>query len=87
MMDTHDKSTRDIDVGSRIDLPGFRGVIVASNDESGLGVIWYDDQGCGPHHAVLPHGKVQTVAYHDERNADRHYTEVHPDFTGKYGEV
>lgn len=86
----HDKNTKDIDIGSRIDI-GFttdsRGVIVTTNDNDGMGVVWYDANGCGPHHAVLPHGKVQQVAYHDERNRDRHYTETHPDFTGRYGDI
>jgi hypothetical protein len=83
-------STRDIDVGSRIDI-GFatdgRGVIVTSNEPDGLGVIWYTPNGTGPHHAVLPHGKVGATRYFDERHADRGYMETHPDFTGRYGDV
>jgi len=59
------KHTSDIEVGSRIDLPGSRGVIVTSNEPDGLGVMWYAPDGTGPFHAVLPHGKVQAVAYHD----------------------
>ncbi len=49
--------------------------------------MWVDAQGMGPHHAVLPHGKVGATRYHDERNTDRHYTETNPDFTGKYGVI
>lgn len=82
-----EKSTKDIDVGSRIDLPGFRGVIVTDNTPEGVAVMWFDDQGQGPHHGVLPHGKVMAVAYHDERVKDQSWWDFHPDRTGKTGEI
>jgi hypothetical protein len=83
-------STRDIEIGSRIDI-GFatdgRGVIVTDNHPDGISVMWFDSKGMGPHHATLPHGKLYATRYHDERNVDRHYTETHPDFTGNYGVI
>lgn len=83
-------STRDIDVGSRLDIglqTDSRGVIVTDNQPDGISVIWYDPRGMGPYHAVLPHGKVGAVRYHDERNVDQHYMETNGDFTGKYGVI
>lgn len=86
-MSTYRTSTRDIEIGSRLDIPmdcDGRGVIVTDNRPDGLSVIWYDRLGQGPYHAVLPHGKVGATRYHDERNVDQHYTETNADFTGKY---
>lgn len=79
-------TSRDIDVGDRIDLPG-RGVIVTGIEPDGLAVMWFDDKGQGPYHATLPHGSLHRTAYIDERNTDRSWWEVHPDITGKTGEV
>jgi hypothetical protein len=79
--------TQDIDVGSRIDLPG-RGVIVADNMPDGLRVIWFDDMMRGPYSAVLPHCTLYRRTYHDERNGEHQsFYDVHPDFTGKTGEI
>lgn len=86
-MNEYRTSTRDIDVGSRIDVgmeTDGRGVIVTANEPDGLSVIWYTPLGHGPMHAVLPHGKVGATRYYDERNVDKPYLETHPDFTGKY---
>lgn len=89
-MNRFSTSTRDIEVGSRIDVgvaTDSRGVIVTSNDNDGMGVIWYGPTGMGPYHAVLPHGKVGATHYFDERNNDRHYHDLCGDFSGKYGVV
>lgn len=80
-------NTRDASVGDRIDLAD-RGVIVASNDDRGLGVVWYDHMMRGPYFAVLPHCTLYRRTYHDERNGEHQsYWDMHPDFTGRTGEV
>jgi len=86
-------NSRDIDIGSRIDLPGSdgqpgRGVIVFDNQPDGLTVVWYDELMRGPYSAVLPHCTLYTRHYHDERNGEHQsFYDVHPDFTGKTGEI
>jgi hypothetical protein len=80
-------STKEIEVGSRIDL-WDRAVIVAEVAEDGLRVIWYDDRMQGPYSAVLPHCSLYRTIYHDERLGEHEsYHDVHPDFTGKTGEA
>lgn len=80
-------STRDIPVGEQVNLPG-RSVVVFSNAPDGWGAVWYSATGVGPFYAKLPHGPVQKCLYWDERNG-RHesWWDVHPDATGKTGEV
>lgn len=81
-------SSRDIEVGDRIDLDGFRGLIVFDNQPDGLTVVWFDDLMRGPYSAVLPHCTVRKRLYHDERNGEHQsFWDVHPDITGKSGEI
>jgi hypothetical protein len=79
------KSTRDIEVGDRIDLPD-RAVIVTDIQPGGIAVTWFDDKMQGPYYAVLPHGSLHRTRYIDERNNDQSWWEAHPDITGKYRE-
>lgn len=80
-------SSRDVDIGDRIDLAG-RGVIVFDNMPDGLRVAWYDDMMRGPYSAVLPHCTLYRRRYHDERNGEHQsFWDVHPDITGRTGEI
>jgi hypothetical protein len=80
-------STKEILVGSRIDL-WDRAVIVADVQDDGLRVVWFDDMMRGPYSAVLPHCSLYRTIYHDERNGEHEsFYDVHPDMTGKTGEV
>jgi hypothetical protein len=81
-------STRDINIGDRIDIANFRGVIVTDNNNDGLSVMWFTPDGLGPYHMNLPHADAAPRLYHDERNGEQDsYWDTHPDFTGKYGTI
>ena len=81
-------TTNEIEIGSRIDLPGYRGVIVAEVYPDGVRVVWFDDMMRGPFSAILPHAALYKTRYHDERNGEHEsYHDMHPDFTGKTGEI
>jgi len=80
-------NTRDVTPGDRIDMRD-RAVIVASNDDSGLGVLWFTPEGLGPFYAVLPHCTLYRSFYDDERLGEhKSWWDIHPDVTGKTGEI
>lgn len=82
------KTTRDIEIGDRIDIDGFRGMIVTDIQTDGIAVVWFTPDGIGPNHMVLPHGALHKRRYHDERNGEhKSYFNTHPDFTGRSGEI
>jgi len=85
-------STRDIAVGDRIDLPG-RGVIVTDVQPDGISVMWFTPDaenggGLGPFHAVLPHGMLHKLRYHDERLGQQEsFWDHNVTITGRTAEV
>lgn len=84
--------TRDIEVGDRIDLEN-RAVIVTGIDPDGISVMWFTPNaenggGLGPFHAVLPHGALHKLRYHDERLGQQEsFWDHNVTMTGKTGEI
>lgn len=79
--------------GDQFDIPmgdgTFRRVEVTTTGDAGFGVKWFDPDGKGPFIATLPHGSFPSrplVQQQDVRGGEhKHFFDIHPDFTGKYG--
>jgi hypothetical protein len=78
--------TEDMNVGDILDC-GNRRVVVVENRPEGLGVIWYDPDGIGPHYGVLPHAAIYQQLYENEGLKRDSFWQTHPDFTGQTGEL
>ncbi len=73
-------STRDLQPGMEINLPGVLMFVVGVR-EDGIDVSWYRN-GIGPHHGFLPHtDQLHGMLYtkHEQDGARKSWWDYHPD--------
>ena len=81
------RTTRDLQIGDFVVIDPTRKAEVVHNDDDGIIVKWFTDEGLGPYVAKLPHISLHPINYQPE-SAGQHQSwwKAHPDITGKYRE-